>query len=134
MLKYVCNLNKASHWNLDCKVHINYEISIIFPMFIYPSFIPIEYGKILIDVCMLTRLNYIVSCSINMSILYTFICDWTMLTLDDNTWENKTFFTRTKAEFSNQLVLNKSTNTICGTGHLTNSEFVLVANVLLSHV
>ena len=84
--------------------------------------------------CMLTRLNYIMSCSINMSIFYTFICDWTMLTLDDNTWENKTFFTRTKSEFSNQLVLHKSTNTICGTSHLTNSEFVLVANVLLSHV
>ena len=134
MLKYVCNLNKASHWNLDCKVHIDYEISIIFPMFIYPSFIPIEYGKILIDVCMLTRLNYIVSCSINMSIFCTFICDWTLLTLDDNTQENKTFFTRTKSELSNQLVLHNSTNTICGTSHLKNSELVLVANVLLSHV
>ena len=52
-----------------------------------------------------------------------------MLTLDDNTRENKTFFTRTKSKFSNQLVLHKSTNTICGTGHLTNSEFVLVVNV-----
>ena len=134
MLKYACNLNKASHWNLDWKVHIDYEISIIFPMFIYPSFIPIEYGKILIDVCMLARLNYIVFCSINMSIFYTFICDWTMLTLDDNTLENKTFFTRTNSEFANQLVLHKSTNTICGTAHLTNSEFVLMANVLLSHV
>ena len=51
-----------------------------------------------------------------------------------DTWDKNTFVTRTKSEFANRPVLHKSTNTIWSTGQLANSEFVLVANVLLSHV
>ena len=46
----------------------------------------------------------------------------------------KGFVPRINSEFANRPVLHKSTNTIWSTGQLTNSEFVLVPNVLLSHV
>ena len=50
------------------------------------------------------------------------------------TQDKNTFVAKTKSEFANQLVLHKLTDTIWSTGWLTNSEFVLAANVLLSHV
>ena len=53
---------------------------------------------------------------------------------ETNTWDKSTFVTRTNSEFASQLVPHKSTNTIWSTGRLANSEFVLVANLLLSHV
>ena len=50
------------------------------------------------------------------------------------TWDKNTFVTRTNSEFASRPVPHKSTNTIWSTGWLANSEFVLVANLLLSHM
>ena len=62
------------------------------------------------------------------------IGDVKMSAIRVHTWDKNTFVARTKSEFANRPVLHKSPNTIWSTGQLTNSEFVLVANVLLSHV
>ena len=48
--------------------------------------------------------------------------------------DKNTFVARTKSEFASRPVPHKSTNTIWSTGRLANSEFILVANLLLSHV
>ena len=50
------------------------------------------------------------------------------------TQDKNTFVARTNSEFASRLVPHKSTNTIWSTGWLANSGFVLVANLLLSHV
>ena len=57
-----------------------------------------------------------------------------VVTLHIYTWDKNTFVARTNSEFANQPVPHKSTNTIWSTSQLANSEFVLVANILLSHV
>ena len=51
-----------------------------------------------------------------------------------NTRDKNTFVTRTNSEFASWPVPHKSTNTIWSTSRLANSEFVLVVNLLLSHV